>query len=39
VPDIISTVLARALVMLVEALLTRMLCHLLRSGLSRQAAF
>jgi hypothetical protein len=39
VPDIVSTVLARALVMLVEALIARMLCHLLRSGLARQAAF
>lgn len=38
-PDIVSTVLARALVMLVEALLARMFCHLLRSGLARQGAF
>lgn len=36
-PDLVSTVLARALLMLVEALIARMLWHLLRSGLARQA--
>jgi hypothetical protein len=38
VPDLVSTVLAKALVMLIEALVARMILHLLRSGLSRRLA-
>jgi hypothetical protein len=38
VPDLVSTVLAKALVMLIEALLARVFLHLMRSGLSRRMA-
>ncbi len=31
-PDLVSTVLAKALVMLVQALLARLFLHLLRAG-------
>jgi hypothetical protein len=34
-PELVSMVLAKALVMLVEALLARIFLHVLRSGLSR----
>ena len=32
-PDVVLTVLAKALVMLIEALLTRLAVHLIRTGL------
>lgn len=35
-PDVVSTVLAKALVVLIEALLTRLAVHLIRTGLNRQ---
>jgi hypothetical protein len=35
VPDIVSTVLAKALVMLLQALLTRLFLQFMRSGLAR----
>lgn len=35
-PDVVSTVLAKALVMLVEALLTRLALHLIRTGMYRR---
>jgi hypothetical protein len=38
VPDLVSTILAKALMMLIEALIARMILHLLRSGLSRNLA-
>ncbi len=34
-PDLVSTILAKALVMLLEALLARLFLQLLRSGLYR----
>lgn len=34
-PDIVSTILAKALIMLLEALLARLLVQLMRSGLRR----
>jgi hypothetical protein len=33
-PDLVSTILAKALVMLVQALLARLFMHLLRTGVS-----
>jgi hypothetical protein len=35
-PDLVSTVLAKALVMLLEALATRLVLHLVRTGMYRQ---
>jgi hypothetical protein len=35
VPDLVSTILAKALVMLLEALLTRLFLQFMRSGLYR----
>jgi hypothetical protein len=35
VPDIVSTILAKALVMLLQALLTRLFLQLMRSGFSQ----
>jgi hypothetical protein len=35
VPDIVSTILAKALVMLLQALLTRLFLQFMRSGLYR----
>lgn len=35
-PDVVSTILAKALVMLLEALLTRLAVHFIRTGLYRQ---
>ncbi|GAA0330326.1 hypothetical protein [Actinoallomurus spadix] len=35
-PDLVSTVLAKALVMLVEALVTRLALYLVRTGTSGQ---
>ena len=35
-PELVSTVLAKALVMLLEALLTRLFLHLIRTGAYRQ---
>jgi hypothetical protein len=35
-PDLLSTVLAKALVMLLEALFTRLALHLVRTGMYRQ---
>lgn len=32
-PDVVSTILAKALLMLIEALLTRLALHLIRTGL------
>ncbi|WP_256513678.1 hypothetical protein [Actinoallomurus soli] len=35
-PDLVSTVLAKALVMIVEALVTRLALYLVRTGMSGQ---
>jgi hypothetical protein len=35
-PDLVTTVLAKALVMLLEALITRLALHLVRTGMYRQ---
>lgn len=35
VPDLVSTILAKALVMLLEAILARLVLQFMRSGLSR----
>lgn len=35
-PDLLSTILAKALVMVVEALVTRLVLHLVRTGMYRQ---